>query len=155
MQVPTKFQTASNHLLRRKSILYPSWHIGLLAWCCPCIVIGNNAEAIGEDKNLCLLGSLASLLVFPLGYLVIRFILRNKIREAKGIKVGMCVEDYIYIYDCLHSICFLLLMLNREIIALTVSVFISVACALWYKRQGWVVPCQFHTDSDSLNHHEF
>ena len=68
---------------------------GLLAWCCPCILVGNNAEAVGEDKNLCFFGALASLFFFPLGYIIIRCILRGKIREQRGIKVRFVFEEYL------------------------------------------------------------
>ena len=134
----------------KKFILYLTWHTGLLAYCLPCIVIGNNAEAVGEDKTIWCLGTFALFMLVPLGYRIMRCILRNKIREVRGIKVGMCTWRAIYIYDFLYSTWFLLLMFNREVIALTACASIAVVCVLWYKKQGWVASCQFHTGIRTL-----
>jgi hypothetical protein len=66
--------------------------LGLLAFCCPCILIGNNADVVGENKTLCCLLSCVTLWFAPtflcyVGYLVIRMMLRGKIRQQKNIDV--------------------------------------------------------------------
>ena len=60
---------------------------GLLAYFCPCIVVGTVAEAVDQDKTLCILGALAGIFFLPIAYLGIRIYLRNKLREQKGIEV--------------------------------------------------------------------
>ena len=72
---------------------------GLLTWFCPCIVIGRNAESVGESKIGCCLGSLLAFYFFWPGYLIIRTMLRNKVRESKGIDVRnktTCVRFFVY-----------------------------------------------------------
>ena len=68
---------------------------GLLAWCCPCYLVGNIAEVVGENKTLCCLGACASLHFLPVGYLAIRCVLRGKVREQRGIKVRLTSERYL------------------------------------------------------------
>ena len=63
----------------------------MLAWCCPCIAVGNIAESLGEDKTLCTLGALFGILCVPAVYAAIRVLLRNKLREQKGIRVSHIV----------------------------------------------------------------
>lgn len=61
--------------------------IGLLAFFCPCIVVGNVAEGVGENKTLCCLGALAAIYFLPIVYVGLRIYLRNKVRDQKGIEV--------------------------------------------------------------------
>lgn len=66
-------------------LVYPL--IGLVAWILPCLHVGTIAEAVDQDKTLCIIGSLAALLFLPIAYIGIRIYLRNKLRELKGIEV--------------------------------------------------------------------
>ena len=61
---------------------------GMLAWCCPCILVGNIAETLGEDKTLCTLGALFGILFVPAVYVAIRVLIRSKLRDQKGIGVS-------------------------------------------------------------------
>ena len=63
---------------------------GLITYFCPCVAVGNVAEAVGENKTLCCIGSLAALYFLPIAHLGIRIYLRNKLRSQKGIEVLLC-----------------------------------------------------------------
>ena len=73
-------------------IIYPGISclllLGMLAWCCPCILVGRIAENLGEDRMLCTLGALFGILFVPAIYVAIRVLIRNKLREQKGIGVS-------------------------------------------------------------------
>ena len=62
--------------------------LGMLAWCCPCILVGRIAENLGEDRMLCTLGALFGILFVPAVYVAIRVLIRNKLREQRGIGVS-------------------------------------------------------------------
>ena len=72
--------------MSRSYCIYFLW-TGLLAFFLPCVVVGQNAEYVGEDKAVYCLLACASLLFFPAGYIIIRTILRGKIRDQRAIQV--------------------------------------------------------------------
>ena len=52
------------------------------------MLIGQNAEAVGQDKMQCMMGALIGLCCGYVGYAVVRYMLRTKIEEHKGIHVS-------------------------------------------------------------------
>ena len=73
----------------------------MLAFFCPCIVVGNIAEGVGQKKTLCCLGSLV-----PIVNLGIRIYLRNKLRDQKGIDVCMQISFILLVTECepMHAV---------------------------------------------------
>ena len=59
---------------------------GIIAYFCPCYVFGKNAEAVGDSCLLCALSQFV-----PILNLWARVSVRGKIREQKGIEVGVYV----------------------------------------------------------------
>ena len=81
--------TVDSHCILNVYTIIIHISLGLYAYCCPCFVIGEMAESLGEDKWMCcLINVLATYAFGHWGFAGHNTYLREKMRTQKGYEVN-------------------------------------------------------------------